>query len=471
MTAEAVLDAIQYAILGYFALLNGLYSLFGYLGLRAVILQARTRSETALLDLLQRDVHTPVSILVPAYNEQASIVASVRALLSLRHPQFEVIVVSDGSTDATLERMTEAFGLVEVPLVYRHALPTQPITRLMRSLRHHNLLVAEKVNGGKADALNAALDLSEYPLVCAVDADSLLDADALLRASRIFTEDDTVAGVGGSVRPLNGATLRDGRVVELRTPSRWVERFQVLEYARAFFTGRAGWSHIGALLIISGAFGLFRREAIVGAGGYATDTVGEDMELVVRLHRRSVEDGRRARVVWTPDPVCWTETPSDLGTLRRQRNRWQRGLWETLWRHRDMLGRARHRRVGLIGLPYFWLFEGLSPLVEVAGYVTLAVAWAMGVLNPAMAATFFVLAVAYGALLSQIAISIETLLVARYPRLRDRLVLLAASVLEFGGYHQLLAFERLVAMTQIRRRRGTWGARRRRGIEPATVVS
>jgi cellulose synthase/poly-beta-1,6-N-acetylglucosamine synthase-like glycosyltransferase len=458
-----LLIVYQQFVLAYFAALNLLYALFGYMGLRSVIVYSRELPQVALKDLLERDFYKPVSILVPAFNEEVGIVPSVRSLLSLHYPEFEVVVVNDGSTDRTLPMMIEAFALVEVPQIYRRRLDTVTVRRVFRSLRHPNLTVIDKENGGRADALNAAVNLAGYPLVCQVDADSLLDAEALLRASRLFIEDETVMAVGGTVRPMNGAVVREGQVVEMRLPRRWIERFQVLEYVRAFFTGRAGWSRFGALLIISGAFGVFRREAVLDAGGYATDTVTEDMELVMRLHQRYRQARTPYRIIFTPDPICWTEVPSDLRTLRRQRNRWHRGLMETLWRYRRMTLNPRYGMVGMVGMPYFWLFEALSPVIEVTGYLLLPIMFVLGIAEPSFVALFVVLALLYGILLSEMAVGIETMLLSRYPRVRDRLSLFAAAFLEFLGYHQILAVERLVSMFQIRRKRGIWGQQRRTG--------
>jgi cellulose synthase/poly-beta-1,6-N-acetylglucosamine synthase-like glycosyltransferase len=464
MSALGILLLVyQQFVLAYFAVLNLLYALFGYLGLRSVIVYSRELPRVALKDLLERDFYKPVSILVPAFNEEVGIVPSVRSLLSLHYPEFEVVVANDGSSDRTLPVMIEAFALVEVPQIYRRKLDTVTVRRVFRSLRHPNLTVIDKENGGRADALNAAVNLARYPLVCQVDADSLLDAEALLRASRLFIEDETVMAVGGTVRPMNGAVVREGQVVEMRLPRKWIERFQVLEYVRAFFTGRAGWSRFGALLIISGAFGVFRREAVLDAGGYATDTVTEDMELVMRLHQRYRQAGTPYRIIFTPDPICWTEVPSDLRTLRKQRNRWHRGLMETLWRYRRMTLNPRYGAVGMVGMPYFWLFEALSPVIEVTGYLLLPIMFVLGIAEPSFVALFVVLALLYGILLSEMAVGIETMLLSRYPRVRDRLMLFAAAFLEFLGYHQILAVERLVSMFQIRRKRGIWGQMRRIG--------
>jgi cellulose synthase/poly-beta-1,6-N-acetylglucosamine synthase-like glycosyltransferase len=459
------LTIYQYLLLIYFSGLNLLYGLFCCVGLRAiVIIFAREFSQGSLRDLLERDVYKPVSILVPAFNEEVSIVGSVRSLLALQFPEFEVIVVSDGSTDETVQRLADAFALAEQPLATRQDLATATVHRTFRSLTHPNLVVVDKDNGGKADALNAGLNLARYPLFAGVDADSMLDAEAILRATRLFVEDETLVAVGGTIRPLNGAVVKDGRVTEVAMPKKWLERFQILEYAHAFFTGRAGWSHFRSLLIISGAFGLFRRTAVLAAGGFRVGTVAEDMELVVRLHKHFLRTGQPYDIRFTPDPICWSEVPSDLGTLRRQRNRWHRGLWETLWTHKDMFFNPRYGRLGMVAVPYFWFFEALAPLVEVSGYVIVVLGMLTGFISPRFAVLFVILAVLYGMLLSQLAAGIETFLSTRYPRMRDRLVLFLAAFLEFLGYRQFLAVQRTVATVQVPFKRGQWGKMHRKGL-------
>jgi cellulose synthase/poly-beta-1,6-N-acetylglucosamine synthase-like glycosyltransferase len=378
------------------------------------------------------------------------------------------VVVSDGSEDETIERLVGAFALAEQPWASRPDLPTAQVRRTFRSLTHPNLIVVDKDRGGKADSLNAALNMARYPLFAAVDADSLLDGEAILRASRLFVEDETLVAVGGTIRPLNAALVEDGRITEARIPRKWLERFQVLEYARAFFTGRAGWSHFKSLLIISGAFGLFRRTAVLEAGGFRVGTVAEDMELVVRLHKHFLRERKPYNIRFTPDPICWSEVPSDLGTLRRQRNRWHRGLWETLWTHKDMLFNPRYRRLGLVAVPYFWIFEALAPVVEITGYLLVVVGMFAGFLSPRFALLFVLLAVMYGMLSSQLAAGIETFLSTRYPRLRDRAILFLAAFLEFVGYRQFLALERTVATVQVPFKKGQWGKLHRTGIKDSS---
>jgi cellulose synthase/poly-beta-1,6-N-acetylglucosamine synthase-like glycosyltransferase len=461
-----LLNGYQYVLLIYFSSLNILYALFTCIGLRAIVVVfAREFSQGSLRDLLERDVYKPVSILVPAHNEEVHIVDSVRSLLALQFPEFEIVVVSDGSEDGTMDQLIGAFALAEQPWASRQDLSTSHVRRTYRSLTHPNLIVVDKERGGKADALNAGLNLARYPLFAAVDADSLLDGEAILRASRLFVEDETLIAVGGTIRPLNHTVIEDGRITEARIPKKWLERFQVLEYARAFFTGRAGWSHFKSLLIISGAFGLFRRTAVLEAGGFRVGTVAEDMELVVRLHKHFLRAGKPYNIRFTPDPICWSEVPSDLGTLRRQRNRWHRGLWETLWLHKDMLFNPRYRRLGLVAVPYFWFFEALAPLVEISGYVLVVVGIFAGFLGAKFAILFVILAVLYGMLSSQLAAGIETFLSTRYPRLRDRAVLFLAAFVEYLGYRQFLALERTVATVQVPFKKGQWGKMHRTGIK------
>jgi cellulose synthase/poly-beta-1,6-N-acetylglucosamine synthase-like glycosyltransferase len=466
---EAILTAFEVFAIVYFAVLSLLYAGFALIGLRAVILESRQTSDTELRDLLERDVFKPVSIIVPAFNEEGSIVAAVRSFITLHYPKFEVIVVSDGSSDGTMDRLIEAFALVEEPRVWARTLPTQPVIRVMRSLREPGLVVAEKENGGKADAVNAGINLARYPLVAPVDSDCLLDAQAILRATRSFVKDDTVIAVGGTVRPLNGATIVGGRPGELHMPRRWVERLQIVEYARAFFLGRAGWSRMGALLIISGAFGIFRRDAVLKVGGLWTKTLGEDMELVMRLHKEFARAGLPHRIVFSPDPICWTEVPSDLRSLLKQRSRWHRGLWTNLWRHKDMLGNPRYGRLGMFAVPFFWLFEGLGPLIEVLGFMSLLVSAALGILDMEVFWLFLSLAVLHGVVLSQVAAGVESMLLHRYSSASDRLILFAASFVEFLGFHQLVALERFFATFHTGRRRREWGAMPRTGIPSVSV--
>lgn len=418
--------------------------------------------------LLRSPLTPPVSVLAPAFNEEANVVENVRSLLMLDYPLFEVILINDGSKDRTLGRLVDAFDLRRSARSYEHVLPCRPIRGIYESATYPNLVVVDKANGGKADALNAGLNLSLYPIFCAIDADSILESDALLRLVRPFVDAPGVTiAAGGVVRVANGCEIHGGRVHDVRLPRRVLPLMQIVEYLRAFLFGRMGWSTGNSLLVISGAFGLFEKKAAVAAGGYATDSVGEDMELVVRMHRHRRERRQPYRIGFVPDPICWTEVPESLRVLRRQRTRWQRGLIDTLMRHRAMLGRPRYGTVGMVSLPGFFVFEMLSPVVELSGYVLIPVLWAMGLLNASLAGMFFLLAVMYMVLVSAFAVLLEDIAFRRYPTAGDLGRLLAGAVLENFGFRQLTVWWRVRAFWEYLRGDLSWGAMERRGVGSA----
>ena len=415
--------------------------------------------------LLRSPLTPPVSVLAPAFNEEANVVDNVRSLLMLDYPLFEVILVNDGSRDRTLGRLVDAFDLRRSARSFERVLTCKTIRGVYESSTYSNLVVVDKENGGKADALNAGLNLSLYPLFCAIDADSILEPDALLRLVRPFVDAPGVTiAAGGVVRVANGCDIHGGRVHKVRLPRRPLPLIQIVEYLRAFLFGRMGWSTGNSLLVISGALGLFEKRAAVLAGGYASDSVGEDMELVVRMHRYRRERGEPYRIGFVPDPICWTEVPVSFRVLRRQRTRWQRGLIDTLVRHRAMIGRPRYGSVGMVSLPGFVMFEMLSPLVELSGYILLPVMWALGLLNPAVAWIFFVLAIMYMVLVSALAVLLEDIAFRRYPSVLDLGRLLIGAVLENFGFRQLTVWWRVRAFWEYLRGDLSWGAMERKGM-------
>jgi cellulose synthase/poly-beta-1,6-N-acetylglucosamine synthase-like glycosyltransferase len=415
--------------------------------------------------LLRSPLTPPVSILAPAFNEEANVVENVRSLLMLDYPLFEVILVNDGSSDRTLGRLMDAFDLRRSARSFERTLRTKPIRGIYESPTYPNLVVIDKTNGGKADALNAGLNLSLYPIFCAIDADSILEPDALLRLVRPFVDAPGVTiAAGGVVRVANGCDVHGGRVHTVRLPRSPLPLIQIVEYLRAFFFGRMGWSTGNSLLVISGAFGLFEKRTAVLVGGYATNSVGEDMELVVRMHRYRRERRQPYRIGFVPDPICWTEAPESVRVLRRQRTRWQRGLIDTLLRHRSMIGRPRYGAVGMVSLPGFLIFEMISPLVELSGYLLLPVLWAVGMLNLDVVGTFFLLSILYMVLVSALAVLLEDVAFRRYPSVKDLARLLVAAVLENFGFRQLTVWWRVRAFAEYLRGDLSWGAMERRGM-------
>jgi cellulose synthase/poly-beta-1,6-N-acetylglucosamine synthase-like glycosyltransferase len=431
----------------------------------------KRRSLRDYATIANSELSLPVSIVIPAYNEEAVILESVRSLLGSHYGAFEVLVVNDGSTDGTLAVLKAEYQLVEDRRVPRARLETKPIVNSYRSLRDERLIVIDKENGGcRADAMNAGLCYARYPLFLAVDADTLLDIDALPRLVREFQVRPETVGVGGIVRIANGSTVEAGHVTEARTPRDLVVNLQIVEYLRAFLVGRTGWSRIGALLIVSGAFGIFRREEVVEAGGYDPESFAEDAELVLRLHKLCRDRGRPYRIGFIADPVCWTEAPDSLAVLETQRDRWQRGLLQMLWQYRGMIGRPRYGAVGMFGLPYFVLFEALGPIVEVTGYVVITLSLALGWLPLPMALAFFGVSVALGMAFSFGALLIEERAFQRYRRWSCFGRLVFAAGLENLGYRQWYALVRVRASwSQLRRRPLVWGEMARSGFTPASV--
>lgn len=451
-------------VLAYFLVINTLYLLFSVVAFFALI-QHRRRWTSRALDVVMRSPATPaISVIAPAYNEEATIEQSLRSLLLLNYPQFEVVVVNDGSKDKTIETMVAAFGLMRAPVVYQQPLDTQPVRALYRSLDNPELVVIDKANGGKADAINAGINAARYPLVCVIDADSILEPEALMRASLPFVENPNTLATGGIIRIVNGCTVEAGQVTKIDLPSSWLARFQVVEYLRAFLSGRVFMSAANALLIISGAFGIFRRDAVIEVDGFRHDTIGEDMEIVARLHRRWRDTNRPYRVVFQPDPVCWTEAPETRKILASQRNRWQRGTCQVLSYHMAMIGNPKYGSVGWFAMPYFLIFEAAGPLIEVSGYLVTVVAVMFGLLDIVFAQLLFLAAVVFGAMISMTSVLLEEMSFRRYPKVRHLLLLAAIGVIENFGYRQLTTYWRLKGLIDFLRKKQGWGVMTRKGF-------
>ncbi|MFH0778328.1 MAG: glycosyltransferase family 2 protein, partial [Candidatus Eisenbacteria bacterium] len=407
----------------------------------------------------------PVSVIIPAHNEEKVIVQCVNSVLSMDYPEFEVIVISDGSTDATFELLSRAYRLVERRAVYRKSLPTSEDMVVYKSLVVPNLTVVEKPHTGKSDTLNMGINLARYHLFCSIDADSIFESNALLRIVRPILENpDVVTAVGGQVRVANGCVIEDGRIKIPRVPRRLLPAFQVVEYLRAFVASRLGLSRINNLLILSGVFALFKKDVVIDAGGYKPSTVTEDMELVVRLHRLLRERKQKYGVVFLPDPICWTEVPASLRNLYRQRNRWHRGLIESVVLHFRMMFNPRYGSVGLIGMPYYFLFELLGPLVEFLGYLLIPLAYYLGILSMVYLVTFLLLAIAAGTLLSTLAVFLEEASFGLYRGWGDFARLMALAMFENFGYRQLTLLFRVKATVDWIFGRRDWAKTKREGM-------
>jgi cellulose synthase/poly-beta-1,6-N-acetylglucosamine synthase-like glycosyltransferase len=455
---------VQKVIIVYVGAINLIYLLLiviGFFSLRRMRGRMPAEEREALL---RSPLLPPVAVLAPAYNESATCRESVRAMLGLRYPNHEVIVINDGSKDDTLQILIEEFKLYRSSRVPDTALPSQRIRGIYESREPIRLVVVDKENGGKADSLNAGINVARAPLVCAVDSDSLMESDALLHVVEPFLSDASTIASGGIIRVVNGCTVEGGRVTSVRAPRRAVPLFQAVEYLRAFLGGRVAFTFLNSLLIISGAFGVFRRDAVLDAGGYRTSTVGEDMELVLRMHRIARESQSEYSVVFVPEPVCWTEVPETLRILQRQRNRWQRGTVDSISMHRTMLMNPRYGVLGLFAMPYFLLFEMLGPAVELLGYAMTIGGWSFGLIDGELALLFLAVSILFGILLSTSSIVLEELTQRRYPAASDVLLLFAAAVVENFGFRQLLTVWRAKGLIDGLRRKQGWGVMERRGF-------
>jgi cellulose synthase/poly-beta-1,6-N-acetylglucosamine synthase-like glycosyltransferase len=463
----SVVRAIDATVIWYFFALNTCYAILIFLTIPELWKHWKEGTIEDLERYMGSDALPPISVLMPAYNMEPNIVESVRAQLTLRYPHHEVIVINDGSKDGTLDRLRTEFGLYEVPPAIPRRIQTEHVRGYYRSRVASSLLVIDKENGGKADALNAGLCAARYPLVVAADADTMIAEDALLRLARPFLLGDPVVAAGGTIRVANGCGIKHARVVEPRFPGRFLAALQITEYLRAFLFGRIGWNRLGGNLIVSGAFGLFRRDHLLDIGGYHTGSVVEDLDLVVRLHEHLREKGIEYSIPLLPDPIAWTEVPPDLKTLGRQRERWHRGLIATMVQHRRVLFNRRYGPLGFIHFPFFIFGEMLAPVVELIGYTVTLIGLLLGILSWTHMWLFFSVALGYGILLSLWAIVFEQATFRMYRRRGDFLRLVACAFVEPFGYRQLTVLWRLKSFWTAARGNVQWGEMKRYGFETA----
>ena len=449
-------------ILYYIAMELQLISL-ALLSYRVLRVEQFTSRFGRIHDMLASDTTPPVSVIIPAYNEAAGIVESVRSIVMLKYAKKEIIVVNDGSTDDTLQRLVDEFRMESIDLPYRHFLETKRIRRIYRSTLPLPIVVIDKENGGKGDAINAGINVARYPYVMGTDADIVLDEECLLRASRHFVEDRarTIA-VGGNVRPINGCEVRRGRVTGVGLPRRSIEMAQVVEYIRSFLGARPAWSSLRSLLIVSGAFGIFKKDAVIEVGGYRQNHLGEDMELTMRLHRHFRKNRVPYRIVYAPDAVAWTEVPTSREVLRKQRIRWHRGMMQVMWEYKTMFLNPRYGVVGLVGWPSFVAFEFVAPLMEAIGWIVIPSSLALGALRYGIAIPLMLVALTIGAANSIVGLILDERF-GYYEGPGASWRLLSYSLLEQLGPRQRTVWWRVRAMFWNPRHK-TWGDMKRAGV-------
>jgi cellulose synthase/poly-beta-1,6-N-acetylglucosamine synthase-like glycosyltransferase len=466
-----LLGLANYTLFFYYLTGNLAYLVALLIALKTSTAHQRRIASDRLRWITESPLAPPITLLTPAHNEEKSIRIAVRNLLELDYPELEVVVINDGSEDRTLEALQDEFELRPVRIVYVKGVASSEIRGLYRSNSDPRLLVIDKEAGGsKADAVNAGLNAATSPYVCIVDSDSMLERDALLRIMLpVLADPQHVVAVGGIIRIINGSEIQDGQPLRVRLPRKSIEVVQVIEYLRAFLIGREAWAQGNMMMVISGAFGLFRTDLVRAIGGYRVKAIGEDFDLVARLHRHLLEKGVEYRIQFVPDPVCWTEAPSDLKSLGRQRARWQKGLLDTLLSNVDMLFRLRYGRIGSIALPYLWIFEMFAPVIELGGIVTILLAMALGVLSRDFFIQFMIFGYAFATVISLGAVLQEELTYKRYNDWQDVARLVTYCFLEHFPYRQFHMIWRLQGLWQYMRGDMSWKPLERKGLQSKTA--
>ena len=410
-----------------------------------------------------------VSIVAPAYNEEKSIVDNVKTLLGLHYRNYEVLVINDGSTDDTFDLIKENFDLVKVNYFFDYKIPCERIRGIYKSNNpaFRRLTVVDKVNAGnKSDAINAGLNICKNDLLVTIDADSIIEPDALSKLVKPFLEekDKKVIGTGGVIRILNSCEVENGKVKQVNLPKKFLPRLQVLEYTRAFLLGRMAWSKLDGLMLISGAMGMFDRKTMVEVGGYDSSVIGEDMEVVLRMRKHMAEKGQKYIVTYIPDPLCWTEVPEDLKTLKSQRTRWTRGLIDSLKKHKDIFLNRKFGKLGMLGYPFWFIFEWLAPLAAFSGILYTVFL----VITGAMNWPFFLLLTAFiysfSIFLSTWSVLFEELTFHKYRRKRDVIRLVLTAFVEPFLYVVLALFAVIGNIQHLKGKEG-WGKMKRKGTQ------
>ncbi|NLC43754.1 MAG: glycosyltransferase family 2 protein [Clostridiales bacterium] len=405
--------------------------------------------------LVNHENYIPISILVPAYNEEITIIDTIESLLHLDYPEFEIIVINDGSKDLTKNKVINHFKLKKIDRPFRKRLVSKKINGIYENMDKINIVLVDKENGGKSDALNLGLNISRFPLFVCVDADSMLQYDSLSRIVQPFLEDDKVIAVGGNIKVSNGMLIKEGKVVEINEPKKWIVKFQMVEYLRVFLNSRVAFNKINANIIVSGAFGIYQKQAVIDIGGYNTSTIGEDMELIVKLHAFFKKNKKPYRIAYVSDAVCWTQVPESYKILRGQRRRWHIGMGQSLINYRFMFLNPKYGAVGLIAYPYFLLFEFITPIFEILGLFTISISYLFSLIKLDFFLIYLLVYMGYSIICSTISILVEKYLFDRIIPSKLVLKLILFSVFECFGYRQLCSLYRIEALGKLRSQQ--WG--------------
>jgi cellulose synthase/poly-beta-1,6-N-acetylglucosamine synthase-like glycosyltransferase len=468
---------MNYYLAAYFTIVNLFYFVLLSLSYNSAKKQNKMWALKNKSMLFKKKMLPSISIIAPAFNEEKSIIDSTNSLLNLKYPDYEVIIVNDGSNDGTLEKLKEFYKLKRVDYTFEYKLETKKVNGIYLNSSLPNLIVVDKVNGGKADSLNTGINISSKDYFCGIDADSLLEDEALLKLTSLSLDEkiETTA-MGGNVFPINGCTVNRGQLTSIEIPKNKLARLQTLEYIRAFMAGRLGWASFNSLLIVSGAFGIFKKQRAIDVGGYLTssgkygkDTVGEDMELVVRIRRNMFEKKIKHKVSYSYNANCWTEIPEKFNSLKKQRYRWHRGLIDIITFHKKMLFNPQYGAVGTIALPYFFIFEMMGPFIELQGYIMVIVLLFLGLLNWGIVLMLFIATILMG-----VFISIMSLIIAeknlKYLRYKELSILIFYAIIENFGPRQIMSLLRVFAYINVIKEPSQWNKFERKGFDSDNKV-
>ena len=467
-----ILDYINIVFLLFSIMLVLLFTAMAYLSTLNAIHYKNKNSFGDISKVMASPIAPGITIIAPAYNEGLTIVENIRSLLSLKYVNYEVMVVNDGSKDDTLQKMIEAYDLEKIDRDIDPKWPCKPIKAIYKSRQRSfsRLTVIDKVNGGKSDALNTGIRLSENKYVGCIDVDCLLLPEALLHVVKSFYQRSgkRVIAVGGVIRVANSCKISGGQLEEIRLPKNWLAKFQLLEYTRSFLLGRMAWGRIDSLLIISGAFGFFDREIALAAGGYNTNTVGEDMEIVFRMRRYMHERKLPYTVEYIPDPLCWTEVPESTKILINQRDRWARGNLETLYTHRDMFFNPKYGKLGMLSYPYWFFYEWLAPILEFFGFISILIFYYLGILNLEFFLAITLTIYTFSVMFSLYAILWEVFTYNQYTKIKDLVLLVICALIEPFFFHPIIVWSAVRGNYKKLFKINTgWGSQVRKGFAKA----
>lgn len=398
--------------------------------------------------------YIPISILVPAYNEEVTIVDSINSLLNLNYPSYEIIMINDGSKDQTVAKVISHFNLKKVSKPYRKLIPTNEALDIYEGNGKIKIILVDKVNGGKSDALNMGINVCSFPTFLCIDADSMLQSDALQKIVEPFLEDDQMVAVGGNVKISNNLVIDNGEILSIEKPEKLIVIFQMIEYLRVFLNSRISLNGINGNLIISGAFGLYNKQAVVNVGGYTNGLMGEDMEIIMKIHSFYLKNKISYKTSYVPDAICWTQVPEEVKVLKRQRRRWHVGLAQSLKRHRYMFLNPKYGLIGMVSFPYFLFFEYLTPFLEVIGLVTITLSFLLGIIDLNFFLFYLLVYMGFNIIVSMISIIIERYMFSSTMTNKITFQLILFSILESFGYRQIIS---LFRMGNIFKKSHNWG--------------